>query len=48
MNTTNIKENNVNEELIENEINIHSKIIHDNIIRLYSFHVTSEAYYLVY
>jgi serine/threonine protein kinase len=47
MNKSIIKENGVSEELIENEINLHSKFIHDNIIRLYSYHVTSDAYYLV-
>ena len=42
-----IKESNVSEETIMNEISIHSKLVHDNIIRLYSFNISSDAFNLV-
>ena len=47
MNKSVISENNVNEEIIMNEINIHSKLIHDNIIRLHSFNISSDSFNLV-
>ena len=47
MNKIKIKENNVNDDIIMNEISIHSKLVHDNIIRLHSHYISSDAYNLV-
>ena len=47
MNKIKIQEKKVNEDIIMNEIYIHSKLIHDNIVRLYSYNISSDAYNLV-
>ncbi len=37
----------IKEDQIKNEIEIHLKLIHDNITRLYSYHEDDNAYYLI-
>lgn len=42
-----IEEENISNEIIYNEINLHLKLVHDNIIRLHSFSESDEAFNLV-
>ena len=47
MNKSIIKELNVDENVVFNEMNFHNRLIHENIIRAYSAQEDEEAYYLV-
>lgn len=42
-----MQEENISSDIIYNEINLHLKLIHDHIIRLYSFTETQDSFYLV-
>jgi hypothetical protein len=47
MNKSFIKDLNVDENLVLNEINVHNRLLHENIIRAYSAHEDEEDFYLV-
>jgi hypothetical protein len=42
-----IKDLNVDENLVLNEINVHNRLLHENIIRAYSTHEDEDDFYLV-
>jgi serine/threonine protein kinase len=48
MNKSVINDLTVNESLVLNEMNLHNRLIHENIIRAYSTHEDEENYYLVF
>ena len=47
MQKSRIEEENVNFDIIKNEINIHSRLAHENIIKVYSSNEDDNNFYLV-
>jgi serine/threonine protein kinase len=47
MNKNTIIEMCSNLDVVKREIEIHSRLIHENIVRMYSYHEDKDAYYLV-
>ena len=43
-----IKESSINLDVIRREIQIHIRLIHDNIIRLFSYHEDENSFYLIF
>ena len=48
MNKAKITEHGAKLDIVIREINIHRRLIHENIVRMYSHHEDKESYYIVY